>query len=379
MKNINIIHFVESNGRHLWLEKLMEVLDTKGFTQALLTVDGPGENHDHLALKFPRMKINKQPMGRIPSIRWISQMREMRVNGSLNIVFALGHPASFISAIASLFLEIKFVLCHTQQPRYFEVMNWQAPLRMKLHQIAYKFYIHRARSVISLSKEVAEVLISHGIDNGKIIPINFGIDFEKIERQLNELDSTPGDVTGAPKILMVGRIAPEKNYKVAIEAFAIFVKTYPNATLSIAGDGPEKEEISGLAQSLHVGNSIRFLGYVRNIPKLMTNFDLLLHLASTESYGQIYLEALLSRLPIICSRTGIAIDLLEIQEPNIHVVDPRSVQSITQELLNYFAQSPPLPHSEKDLFAHFYKHEDNFVYQELALFFMALRTNSEDV
>ena len=378
MKNINVVHFVESNGRHLWLEKLMEVLDAKGFTQALLTVDGPGENHDYLSAKFPRMKINKQPMRRIPSIRWISQMREMQVNGSLNIVFALGHPASFISAIASLFLKIHFVLCHTQQPRYFEVMNWQAPLRMNLHQIAYKFYIHRANRVISLSKEVVEVLISQGIDNGKIIPMNFGIDFEKIKQQLNEPDSTPADSIGVQKILMVGRLAPEKNYKVALEAFSIFLKSYPQAMLSIAGDGPQREEISGLAHSLHISKSIQFLGYVKNIPRLMTNFDLLLHLASTESYGQIYLEALLSRLPIICSRTGIAIDLSEIQEPNIRVVEPRLVQSVSQELLNYFAKSTPMLNREMDLFAHFYKHEDNFVYQELALFFKDLGTNKEE-
>ena len=193
---------MESNGRHFWLEKLMEMLDAKGFSQALLTVDEPGENHAYLAVKFPKMKINKMPMRRIPSIRWIFQMREMRVSGSLNIVFALGHPASFISAIASLFLKIHFILCHTQQPRYFEVMSWQAPFRMKLHQLAYKFYIHRADKIISLSKEVAEVLIYHGIDNGKITPIYFGMDFEKIRQQLNESDPTPIDVTKAPKILI---------------------------------------------------------------------------------------------------------------------------------------------------------------------------------
>ena len=62
MLNINVIHFVESNGRLLWLEKLMEVLDAEGFSQALLTVDPPGENHDYLAVKFPRMQINRAPM-----------------------------------------------------------------------------------------------------------------------------------------------------------------------------------------------------------------------------------------------------------------------------------------------------------------------------
>ena len=149
--------------------------------------------------------------------------------------------------------------------------------------------------------------------------------------------------------------------------------------LSIAGDGPQKEEISGLARSLNISESIQFLGYVKNIPRLMTNFDLLLHIASTESYGQIYLEALLSRLSIICSRTGIAIDLSETHELNIRVVEPSSVQNISQELLNYFAQSIPSLDSQRDLFANFYKHEDKFVYHELALFFQALGTNNEDV
>lgn len=376
MRNINVIHFVESNGRHQWLEKLMDLLDAKGFTQAFLTVDGPGVNHAYLAERFPGMKINKQPMGRVPSKKWISQMRQMRVDGSANIVFALGHPASIISAVTSLFLEFNFVLCHTQQPRYFEVMKWQAPLRMLLHQIAYRLYIRRASRVISLSREVAEVLIRHGIDNRKIIPVNFGMDFKKIVRQLNESDSSPRKMPGNPKILMVGRLSKEKNYKVAIEAFAIFLQTYPDATLSIAGEGPQREEISRLANALHIDKSIQFLGYVNNIPRLMTNFDVLLHLASTESYGQIYLEALLSRLPIICSRTGIAIDLVEMGEPNIRIVDSRSIQNVSQGLLNYFTQPLPLLHGEIGLFENFYRHEDDFVYQELALLFEGLGTRN---
>ena len=62
----------------------------------------------------------------------------------------------------------------------------------------------------------------------------------------------------------------------------------------------------------------------------------------------------------------------ENQEPNIHVVEPQSVQSVSRELQNYSSKSNPLINSEMDLYAHFYKHEDIFVYQELALYFQDL-------
>jgi glycosyltransferase involved in cell wall biosynthesis len=118
-----------------------------------------------------------------------------------------------------------------------------------------------------------------------------------------------------------------------------------------------------LAKNLGIGDRINMLGYVNNIPKLMSNFDLLLHLASTESYGQIYIEALLSGLPVLCSRTGVAIDLYESEEPDIILVTTQTPECINKELISFFDKTR-LPKEEKvNLFEHLYTHEDSYVYQ----------------
>lgn len=370
MRNINIIHFVERNTRHPWLEKLIVKLDEKGFTQAFLTIEPPGEIHAFFANANQSIKVDDAPRKRLTILMGVNQLRKLRLKESTNIVHALGHPASFITGVASCFMEIQFVLCHMQQPRYFKFMN--SKLRSIVHSFAYKFYVRRASRIISFSLEIAEVLATIGNYEKKIVPIPIGIDFEKIKKQQLSIDLVTVIPNGAPRILMVGRLSQEKNYKLALEAFGYFLKNYPNALLSIAGEGSQKKEMIDLAKSLDIAERVQFLGFVENIPALMAKFDLLLHLATTEGYGQIYLEALLSGLPVLCSRTGIAIDFVENKEQNLQVIHSLSARDVSQELIKYFAEHKENNIVTSEQFAHFYRHEDTFVYEEIAEIFQNL-------
>ena len=127
-------------------------------------------------------------------------------------------------------------------------------------------------------------------------------------------------------------MAPEKNYVLALDAFAVFLRDNPQAQLLIAGVGPQEEELRVIAKELGISKNVLFLGYIGNVPRLMARADLLLHLATTESYGQIYVEAMLSKLPIVCSRTGVAVDFIESKVPNIYVTNELSVESIVKNI-----------------------------------------------
>lgn len=364
MKEIHIIHFVESNVRHDWLEKLIVFINEKGLSQTLITIESPGEINDYLATKYPNLDINSSrknhSLGILGGVREIIKARK---KNSTNIVLAFGHPAAFITGVSTYFTKIHFVFSHMQQPRYFKLMSpsWKG----SFHSLAYKFYIRRAGMIFSLSREVGEFLGIAGVDRSKIVSINIGINFGKIRQQQSVIDEPVLTIDGDPKILMVGRIAPEKNYILALQTLSLFLKFHPKAVLAIAGDGPQKKEILELAKSLGIRNHVQFLGFVKNIPNLMPKFDLLLHLASTESYGQIYIESLLSGLPVLCSRTGIAIDLTENNEPNINLVSTLLPEIINNELLKYFNKYNRPRTIQSNLFNHFFEHEDTYVYQDI--------------
>ena len=51
-------------------------------------------------------------------------------------------------------------------------------------------------------------------------------------------------------LLAIGRLAPSKRYDHAIRALAELRRTHPRATLTIIGDGPERDRLERLAREL---------------------------------------------------------------------------------------------------------------------------------
>jgi len=330
MSSTHVIHLVESSDRHDWLEKLIGCLDRKGVSQTLITLEPDGNLYTYLLNEYPKLQLVKSHRKRLNLVTGTLEVLRARNGDSINLIFALGHPAAFIAAITSLFSRMKFIFSHMQQPNYFNLMKprW----RGVLHDFIYNFYVAQSSLIHSLSGEVTEFLTKKGISSKKIFRVNIGVNFDGIREKLLKEDSSVIIPPGSPIILMVGRLAPEKNYVLALGAFAVFLRDNPEAQLLIAGVGPQEEELRVIAKELRISKNVLFLGYIGNVPRLMARADLLLHLATTESYGQIYIEAMLSKLPIVCSRTGIAVDFVESKVPNIYVTDEFSVESIVEKM-----------------------------------------------
>ena len=364
MKNIHIIYFVESNKRHEWLENSISLLNAKGFSQTLISVEPQGEMTAYLLDNYPNIDVNRMRQLKLNIFTGVREVMRSRKKDSTNIVFALGHPAAVITGVASCLVRTNFVFSHMQQPHYFEYMKpkWKGVL----HTLLYRFYLQRVSLIHSLSQEVEQSLIKYHVNKKRILSVFIGVDFSKIHRQL--LDESVHLVLpqGSPKILMVGRLAPEKNYEMAFRSFALYLKNKPDALMLIAGQGPLKEQLESLAQLLNITNSVHFLGYVENIPALMSKVDVLLHLATTESYGQIYIEAVLSGLPIVCTPTGVAIDFAEDKNIDIHISNNDSEKGIADNL-EYCLSS--IKNNSLDIAARFssqYEHDEKYVHEQIA-------------
>ncbi|KUK10323.1 MAG: Glycosyl transferase, group 1 [Clostridia bacterium 41_269] len=107
-------------------------------------------------------------------------------------------------------------------------------------------------------------------------------------------------------IFFVGRLVPEKGVQVLIESAAQILFTYPNAKFVIAGDGPMKNELCGLAKSRGLENKILFTGYVddetRN--KLYKIASVAVFPSFYEPFGIVALEAMAAGTPVVVSDTG---------------------------------------------------------------------------
>lgn len=113
------------------------------------------------------------------------------------------------------------------------------------------------------------------------------------------------------KILQAGRLIAKKGLHTTLHAFALFREKYP-ASLTIAGEGPLKEELEQLTHKLNLSAFVRFLGFQtqESLQQLFANHSIFLHPSESTVDGDVegipnaLLEALASGIPCLATRHG---------------------------------------------------------------------------
>ena len=106
------------------------------------------------------------------------------------------------------------------------------------------------------------------------------------------------------RFVSVGRLLHWKGFHLGIAAFA--KAAIPNAEYWVVGDGPENQRLAALAESLGVGDKVKFWGCCRGKRRLrrLAQSDVLVHPSLHESGGGVCLEAMAARCPVICLNLG---------------------------------------------------------------------------
>lgn len=101
--------------------------------------------------------------------------------------------------------------------------------------------------------------------------------------------------TDRPVVLMVSALEPGKRVLEAMRAVA----RVPDAFLLVAGDGGQRDAVDRLAAEILPGRFRRDTFARDAMPDLYRSADLFLHTKIRESFGNVYVEALASGVPII--------------------------------------------------------------------------------
>ncbi len=126
---------------------------------------------------------------------------------------------------------------------------------------------------------------SRVLPNG-IVPVTFGsADFPELSE--------------APLLVAVGRLAPQKNHSFLLEVVA----DLPQVQLAIAGDGPDRTSLQAQALRLGVHNRVHFLGALPRdrVNALIARADLFTMPSLFEGMSNALLEALAISTPIVAS------------------------------------------------------------------------------
>ncbi|MGH2812770.1 MAG: glycosyltransferase [Actinomycetota bacterium] len=164
------------------------------------------------------------------------------------------------------------------------------------------------------SEEVAGALLDRGLlKAGQFEVIPNAVEVSEFDNSLEERERIRADLGFGPTTfvwLAAGRLWPQKDFGTLITAFAKPSATFPDSVLIIAGEGPERESLMAEAAKLFVAERVRFLGYRRDIPRLMAAADALALSSAWEGAPNVVLEALASRLPVVATSVGGVAEIL---------------------------------------------------------------------
>lgn len=102
------------------------------------------------------------------------------------------------------------------------------------------------------------------------------------------------------KLLMIGALTENKNQRMAIEALTLL----PNASLTVVGDGPERQALELFAKELKVTSRVTFTGFVSDPSCYYQSHDLLLMLSNYEAFPYVVLEAMAAYCPVVSVKVG---------------------------------------------------------------------------
>jgi glycosyltransferase involved in cell wall biosynthesis len=200
-------------------------------------------------------------------------------------------------------------------------------------------------AVIAISKPVAHHLSADfGVPQNKIHLIANGIDLDRFvmtNEQMRREARQKTDIGDKPLIGIIARLSDVKGIDVLIKAMPLILKEIPSSNLLIAGQGPQEVALKKLTQDLGLSACIHFKSTVNQTQDLLCAFDVFVMPSLMEGLGLSVMEAQACGIPVVASRVGGLVDLIEDGKSGylVAVNDPKALADRIIEVLRAPQQS----------------------------------------
>lgn len=213
------------------------------------------------------------------------------------------------------------------------------PLRILKRVVATK-----AAAVTVVSEAMRAKARSIGIDESRISIQPMGVDLDLFSPQ-------PAVVRSRSRLLFVGRLVEKKGVRYLLEAMPAILAEVPDASLAIAGFGPEEARLREQARELGLGGRVEFLGAVQqqDLPGLYRNAAALVapfveaRGGDQEGLGLVMVEALGCGCPVVTTSIPAVKDVFGGEWPEF-CATPGSASSLAEQVVGLL-RDPGRAHS----------------------------------
>ena len=228
---------------------------------------------------------------------------------------------SFSLAMASIGLKNRIILSERNDPNqvpFTKVQRKMRDLSMELAD-ACVFQTEDAKAYFSTKVQNKGVIIHNPIN--PVLPERFEGERRKV-------------------FVAAGRLAKQKNYPVMLKAFAEVVKDYPEYKLKICGEGPEREELEQMIQSLGIADNVEMSGFSNNVYQEMVDCTAYVSSSDYEGMSNSMLEALAMGLPVICTDCPIGGARTVIQDKQNGILVPVGDADAFSKAMKFVIETP---------------------------------------
>lgn len=191
--------------------------------------------------------------------------------------------------------------------------------------------INKATAVIVPSGYLKTVFSDFGIES-HIIPNIVNLERFYVKSKREQMNSH------RPHLIITRNLEAIYGISTAINAVSLLKKTVPDVLLSIAGSGPQREELQQLVVNLNLGGNVKFTGKLtpEEMAALYQSADIMLNPTTVDNMPNSVLEAMASGVPVVTTNVGGISYIVENNKTGLftEVNNPESMAKQINRLLN---------------------------------------------
>ena len=231
------------------------------------------------------------------------------------IIISTPGPIGLTALLAAKMLNLQTSgIYHTDFPQYIRILTEDGFLESVAWRYMHWFY-GQLDTVFVNSEEYRHSWIKRGFDPAKLKLFPRGLDTELFNpgRRDPAFWDKFGSGNGEVRLLYVGRVSREKDLDVLANAYRMLREEKLPVQLFVVGHGPYAE---ALAETLPDAN---FTGYLKGkeLAAAYASADIFVFPSTTDTFGNVIIEAQASGVPVIVSDSGGPKELVEDQRTGL--------------------------------------------------------------
>ncbi len=303
---ISDVYFPRVNGVSTSIQTFRRDLAALGCETWLVTPDYPqGWSDDERVLRQPSRYLAFDPEDRMMKSR-ATRAACMGFAGRVDVVHI---QTPFVAHWVGLQVarELRVPAVETYHTFFEEYLHHYLPLLPASMARAFARTVSRRQcnavdAVVAPSQQLADVLLSYGVTRPvRTIPTGLSLD-EFAGGDRAAFRSHHGIAPDRPVMLLVGRVAHEKNIGFLLRVLAEVRRSVPNVLFIIAGEGPALPALQRAAAQDGLAANTLFVGYLDRRGALLDCYraaDVFVFASRTETQGLVLLESLALGVPVV--------------------------------------------------------------------------------